>query len=100
MSGEGAAHAHLLLHLAACPRRSPLQPTRRPATSASAASTKVRVDGPFKVTLATGVAPFAKASGAPAALDRVAIDVQRRTLVVHTSTSSWGGYPGDDAGTG
>lgn len=61
--------------------------------------TKVRVDGPFKVTLATGVAPFAKASGGTAALDRVAIDVQGETLVVHNSTSSWGGYPGDDAGT-
>ena len=77
------------------------------ASPASAASrnygissfTKVRVDGPFKVTLATGVAPFAKASGATGALDRVAIDVQGETLVVHNSTSSWGGYPGDNAGT-
>ena len=60
--------------------------------------TKVRVDGPFKVTVATGVAPFAKATGATGALDRVAIDVRGDTLVVHTSTSSWGGYPGDDAG--
>ena len=32
---------------------------------------KIRVDGPFKVRLSTGVAPFARASGSPAALDRV-----------------------------
>jgi hypothetical protein len=60
--------------------------------------TKVRVDGPFKVTLTTGVAPFAKATGSPAALDRVAVDVRGDTLVVHNSLDSWGGYPGKDAG--
>jgi hypothetical protein len=59
---------------------------------------KVRVDGPFKVTVTTGVAPFAKASGSSAALDRVAIDVQGNTLVVHNNLDSWGGYPGKDAG--
>lgn len=59
---------------------------------------KVRVDGPFKVKLTTGVAPFARASGSPAALDRVAIDVQGSTLVVHTNLDSWGGYPGQDVG--
>jgi hypothetical protein len=60
--------------------------------------TKVRVEGPYKVSLATGVAPFARASGSPAALDRVAIDVQGDTLVVRSNASSWGGYPGKDAG--
>jgi len=61
--------------------------------------TKIRVDGPFKVTLATGVAPFARASGSSAAaLDRVAIDVRGDTLVVHASQGSWGGYPGKDSG--
>ena len=60
--------------------------------------TKIRVDGPFKVNVATGVAPFAKASGSTAALDRVAVDVRGDTLVVHTNTSSWGGYPGGDTG--
>lgn len=59
---------------------------------------KIRVDGPFKVQVRTGVAPFAKASGSTEALDRVAIDVQGRTLVVHPNRSSWGGYPGRDAG--
>lgn len=61
--------------------------------------TKIRVDGPFKVTVATGLAPFARATGASAAaLNRVAIDVNGDTLVVHTDQSSWGGYPGTDAG--
>lgn len=59
---------------------------------------KVRVDGPFKVRLATGVAPFARASGPDRAIDKVAIDVQGSTLVVHVNQSGWGGYPGDNAG--
>lgn len=59
---------------------------------------KVRVDGPFKVTLATGVAPFATATGSSRALDRVAIEVRGDTLVVHNNLDSWGGYPGQDVG--
>jgi len=59
---------------------------------------KVRVDGPFRVRLTTGVAPFAQASGSPEALQRVAIDVQGQTLIVHVNRSSWGGYPGDSTG--
>jgi hypothetical protein len=73
-----------------------------PATAANrnfgiTSFTKVRVEGPFKVSIATGIPPFAKASGSQAALDRVAIDVRDDTLVVHTSPS-WGGYPGADLG--
>jgi hypothetical protein len=59
---------------------------------------RVRVDGPYRVSLVTGVAPFANASGSQTALDSVDIDVQGRTLVVHVSTSSWGGYPGEERG--
>ena len=59
---------------------------------------RIRVDGPFKVSLQTGVAPFAKASGPVAGLDRVAIELQGRTLVVHRDRSSWGGYPGEQSG--
>lgn len=59
---------------------------------------KVRVDGPFKVTLTTGVAPFARATGSLAALDRLAIEVRGNTLVVHNNLDSWGGYPGKDVG--
>ena len=59
---------------------------------------KIRIEGPFDVSLKTGVAPFARASGSPAAIDRVAIEVQGNTLVVHSSLDSWGGYPGKDVG--
>lgn len=59
--------------------------------------TKIRVDGPYKVIVVSGIAPFAKASGSPAAIDRVAIDVRGDTLLVH-SNPSWGGYPGVDPG--
>jgi hypothetical protein len=59
---------------------------------------RIRIDGPYKVTLATGVAPFATASGSPHAIDGVAIEVQGRTLIVRSNRSSWGGYPGQDSG--
>jgi hypothetical protein len=59
---------------------------------------RVRVDGGYKVTVKTGVAPFARASGSPQALDSVSIEVQGRTLIVRRSRSAWGGYPGSAAG--
>lgn len=59
---------------------------------------RVRIDGPYRVTLTTGVPPFANASGSQSALDAVSIDVQGRTLVVHVSRSAWGGYPDKDSG--
>lgn len=59
--------------------------------------TKIRVSGPYKVSLATEVAPYARASGSSAALDRVAVEVRDDTLVVESSPS-WGGYPGADPG--
>ena len=59
---------------------------------------RIRVEGPYKVRLTTGVAPFAKASGSPQGLDAVAVDVQGRTLVVRPNRSSWGGYPGQAVG--
>ena len=51
---------------------------------------KIRVDGPYRVQLKTGVAPYASASGSQAALDRVSIDVIGTTLVVHNNVSAWG----------
>lgn len=59
---------------------------------------KVRVEGPYKVRLATGIAPFAKASGSPAALDRVAIEMRGNTLVLHGASNSSSDYPGQDSG--
>jgi hypothetical protein len=60
--------------------------------------TKVRVEGPYRVTLTTGVAPFAKASGSATALDRITVETRGDTLVVRTDPSAWGGYPGEDYG--
>jgi hypothetical protein len=60
---------------------------------------RVRVDGPYKVKVATGVSPFAKVSGSAAAIDGVSVDQQGRTLIVRANPSSWGGaYPGEGRG--
>ena len=59
---------------------------------------QVRVQGPYKVKLTTGVAPFAVATGSEAALDRVSVEVEGRTLVVGANQSSWGGFPGESVG--
>jgi hypothetical protein len=59
--------------------------------------TKVRVDGPYKVSVTTGVPVFARASGSAAALDRLTIDIHGDTLVVQ-SNPSWGGDPAVDSG--
>jgi hypothetical protein len=59
---------------------------------------RVRIDGPFRVRLVTGIAPFAKATGSPAALERVKVEVLGRTLIVKTSQPAWGGYPGVSEG--
>ena len=59
--------------------------------------TKIRVEGPYRVNLATDIAPFAKASGSPAALDRVSVEMRGDTLVVQ-SASAWGGDSGGNLG--
>ena len=60
---------------------------------------KIRIDGPYKVRLTTGVSPFAKVSGSVAAIDAVSVDQQGRTLIVRGNPSSWGGnYPGQARG--
>jgi hypothetical protein len=59
---------------------------------------RIRVDGPFMVRVSTGVAPFARAEGKPAALNGVSIEVQGQTLVVRRNPSGWGGYPGETPG--
>ena len=59
--------------------------------------TKIRVEGPYRVTVSTGVPPFVRATGSPAGLDRVAVEILGDTLIVR-SDQSWGGYPGADPG--
>jgi hypothetical protein len=60
---------------------------------------RVQVEGPYQVSLATGLSSGVRAVGSQAAIDRVSIEVQGRTLRVRTNRSAWGGYPGDPAGT-
>jgi hypothetical protein len=59
---------------------------------------RVRVDGPYRVKLSTGVAPFATASGSTTALEGISIEVEGRTLVIRRNPSGWGGYPGESPG--
>lgn len=78
-----------------------------PATAAAPATQRnfsvtgfdrIRVDGPYKVSLRTRVAPFARATGTAASLDGVSVKVEGRTLVIRESTGGWGGYPGEGRG--
>lgn len=59
---------------------------------------RIRVDGPYQVTVRTNVPPFARASGTQAALDGVSIKVEGRTLIVRAGSGGWGGYPGEGRG--
>lgn len=59
---------------------------------------RIKVDGPFAVTLTSDVAPFARASGSVRALDRLSMRVEGRTLIIRTDRSAWGGSPGEDHG--
>ena len=60
---------------------------------------RIRLDGDYRVTLTTGVAPFAKASGDSRAIDNLSLRVEGRTLVVRSSQSGgWGSYPGAQRG--
>lgn len=59
---------------------------------------RIRVTGTFKVQLVTGVAPFAKATGASEALDGVSVEIDGRTLVVQPNASNWASFPGQNSG--
>jgi hypothetical protein len=59
---------------------------------------RIRVDGPFDVTIRTGMAPSARATGATTALDRIKVEVQNSTLVIKPDNTAWGGYPGGSVG--
>lgn len=55
---------------------------------------KIQVDGSFNVHVHTGAGTSAKATGAPAALDRLSVEVQGGTLVIKPLPGGWGGWPG------
>lgn len=49
---------------------------------------KIRVEGPYLVRLRTGTAPFAKATGSQAALDRVDLEMRGNVLLVRAGPFS------------
>ncbi len=55
---------------------------------------RIRVDGPFEVTVVSGGSAAAVASGDTRSLDSVNVRVQGTTLIVSPSLNAWGGYPG------
>jgi len=93
---DGPMTARLALALLLAALASPAPAAERNFTVTS--FDRVRVDGPFKVSLRTGTSPFARVKGSQAAIDRVSLAVQGRTLVIRQSSASWGGYPGQPAG--
>lgn len=59
---------------------------------------QVRMQGPYKVRLVTGVAPYARASGSVQALDGISLDVSSQILTIRRNSSARSGYPGQPAG--
>lgn len=51
---------------------------------------RIRVDGPYAVSVSTNVSPFARASGSPSGIDSVLLEVQGRTLIVRLARSGTG----------
>lgn len=59
---------------------------------------RIRVEGPYAVSLTTNVAPFARASGSQRGLDSVSLRVEGRTLHVRANRSAWGSDADKPAG--
>lgn len=60
---------------------------------------KIQVDGPYQVSLTTGLSSGARAIGSQEAINRVSVEVQGRTLRIRPNRSAWGGFPGERIGT-
>ncbi|MDB5693491.1 MAG: hypothetical protein JWO81_2554 [Alphaproteobacteria bacterium] len=59
---------------------------------------RIQVEGPFEVTLATGLSSRLRASGSADALERLSVEVEGRTLRIRVNRSAWGGTPGQAPG--
>ncbi|MEO5867842.1 MAG: DUF2807 domain-containing protein [Sphingomonas sp.] len=58
---------------------------------------RVRIEGPFEVSVETGAPPGAQANGASAAVDGLDIALQGNTLVVRMGHQGWGETPAGKA---
>ena len=82
-----------LLALASLPAHSAIG-AAAPATERTFSVTgydRIRIDGPYRVTLKTGVAPYARAPGSDASNDGLSMKVEGRTLVIRLGSGGWGG---------
>ena len=59
---------------------------------------KLRVEGPFKVTIRTGTAPFARAVGPQGALDRINVEMRNNVLIIRNVSSAVSDNTGRDVG--
>jgi hypothetical protein len=59
---------------------------------------KIRVEGPYAVTLKVGRSGSAIATGDQRAIDRLKVEVQNRTLVIRTDHQAWGANDKGDSG--
>lgn len=55
---------------------------------------RIRVEGPFEVTVTTGKAVSAMASGSEEAIERLSLRVEGQTMLIRPNLSGWGGFPG------
>ena len=59
---------------------------------------RVRIEGPYRVTIRTGMPGAVTASGSADALERLSVEVQGRALRIRPNRSAWGGFPGAATG--
>jgi hypothetical protein len=59
---------------------------------------RLRVDGPFRVIVTTGVSPGGKAEGDPAATDQIDMRVEGTTLILRSGSGGWSERPAGSGG--
>lgn len=55
---------------------------------------RIRVEGPYRVTVTTGTGTRAVVSGSDRARSGVSLRVEGQTLIIRADRNDWGGYPG------
>ena len=59
---------------------------------------RIKIQGPFRVKIVTGVPPSAKAIGTGAALSNIDVNVEGYTLTLSPNASAWANYSGSKEG--